>query len=50
MTPLDVLWLFFILSSLQPALHQRALALQRTRAAGVGKAGGVEGDHPDPPT
>jgi ClpP class serine protease len=31
-TPLDVLWLFFILSSLQPALQQRALALQRARA------------------
>jgi len=32
MTPLDVLWLFFILSSLQPALQQRALAVQRARA------------------
>jgi hypothetical protein len=32
MTPLDVLWLFFILSSLQPALQQGALALQRARA------------------
>src|SRR2546423_13766172 len=31
-TPLDLLWLFFILSSLQPALQQRALALQRARA------------------
>jgi ClpP class serine protease len=32
MTPLDLLWLFFILSSLQPLLQQRYLASQRTYA------------------
>lgn len=32
MTPLDLLWLFFILSSLQPLLQQRLLALQRAQA------------------
>ncbi len=32
MTPLDLLWLFFIVSSLQPLLQQRVLALQRTQA------------------
>ena len=32
MTPLDLLWLFFILSSLQPAVQQRILTLQRARA------------------
>ncbi|MDQ6854548.1 MAG: ATP-dependent Clp protease proteolytic subunit [Actinomycetota bacterium] len=32
MTPLDLLWLFFILSSLQPMLSQRYLAMQRARA------------------
>jgi ClpP class serine protease len=31
-TPLDLLWLFFILSSLQPALQQRILTAQRARA------------------
>jgi ClpP class serine protease len=30
--PLDILWLFFILSSLQPMLQQRMLAFQRTMA------------------
>ena len=32
MTPFDLLWLFFILSSLQPLFQQRLLALQRTQA------------------
>lgn len=32
MTPFDLLWLFFMLSSLQPLLQQRLLALQRTQA------------------
>jgi ClpP class serine protease len=32
MTPLDLLWLFFILSSLQPMLQQRYLASQRIHA------------------
>jgi ClpP class serine protease len=32
MTPFDLLWLFFVLSSLQPMLQQRYLAAQRTRA------------------
>ena len=32
MSPLDILWLFFILSSLQPMLQQRMLAFQRTMA------------------
>jgi ClpP class serine protease len=32
MTPLDILWLFFMLSSLQPVLQQRFLAYQRTSA------------------
>jgi ClpP class serine protease len=32
MTPLDVLWLFFMLSSLQPVLQQRFLAYQRASA------------------
>lgn len=32
MNPLDLLWLFFILSSLQPALQQRLLAMQRASA------------------
>jgi len=32
MTPLDLLWLFFILSSLQPLVQQRILMLQRARA------------------
>ena len=32
MTPLDVLWLFLILSSLQPALAQRLLMLRRAQA------------------
>jgi hypothetical protein len=32
MTPLDLLWLFFILSSLQPLVQQRILTLQRARA------------------
>ncbi len=31
-TPLDLLWLFLIVSSLQPLLQQRVLALQRTQA------------------
>jgi ClpP class serine protease len=31
-TPLDILWLFFMLSSLQPMLQQRFLAYQRTAA------------------
>jgi len=31
-TPLDLLWLFLILSSLQPMLQQRILAGQRARA------------------
>jgi ClpP class serine protease len=30
--PLDLLWIFFILSSLQPMLQQRLLAAQRARA------------------
>ena len=32
MTPLDLLWLFFILSSLQPLIQQRILAARRTHA------------------
>ena len=32
MTPFDLLWLFFILSSLQPLLQQRLLAVQRAQA------------------
>ncbi len=32
MTPLDLLWLFFIASSLQPLLQQRLLAMQRAQA------------------
>ena len=32
MSPLDLLWLFFILSSLQPVLQRRWLDYQRTRA------------------
>lgn len=32
MGPLDILWLFFVLSSLQPMLQQRYLAYQRTAA------------------
>jgi len=32
MTPLDLLWLFFILSSLQPLVQQRILTMQRARA------------------
>ena len=32
MTPLDLLWLFFIVSSVQPLLQQRLLALQRAQA------------------
>ena len=32
MTPFDILWLFFVLSSLQPMLQQRFLAYQRTSA------------------
>jgi ClpP class serine protease len=32
MTPLDLLWLFFILSSLQPLFQQRYLAAQRAHA------------------
>jgi ClpP class serine protease len=32
MTPLDILWLFFMLSSLQPVLQQRFLAYQRASA------------------
>jgi ClpP class serine protease len=32
MSPLDILWIFFLLSSLQPVLQQRMLAAQRTRA------------------
>jgi ClpP class serine protease len=32
MTPFDILWLFFVLSSLQPVLQQRYLAYQRTAA------------------
>src|SRR5437870_4370629 len=32
MTPLDLLWLFFILSSLQPLVQQRILTRQRARA------------------
>jgi ClpP class serine protease len=31
-SPLDILWLFFILSSLQPMLQQRILTYQRTAA------------------
>src|SRR5882757_4292276 len=31
MSPLDLLWLFLILSSLQPAFEQRILAAQRIR-------------------
>jgi ClpP class serine protease len=32
MNPLDLLWLFFILSSLQPVVQQRLLTMQRARA------------------
>jgi ClpP class serine protease len=32
MTPLDILWLFFVLSSLQPMVQQRFLAYQRASA------------------
>lgn len=32
MNPLDLLWIFFILSSLQPLVQQRILAAQRTHA------------------
>jgi ClpP class serine protease len=32
MSPLDIIWIFFLLSSLQPVLQQRVLAAQRTRA------------------
>jgi ClpP class serine protease len=32
MSPLDILWFFFILSSLQPVLQQRYLSVQRARA------------------
>ncbi|MDQ1716540.1 MAG: hypothetical protein QOE71_3632 [Pseudonocardiales bacterium] len=32
MTPFDLLWLFFVLSSLQPLFQQRYLASQRTHA------------------
>ena len=32
MTPFELLWLFFILSSLQPLLQQRLLAMQRAQA------------------
>ena len=32
MTPLDLLWLFLILSSLQPLMQQRVLAARRTHA------------------
>ncbi|HEY7138452.1 MAG TPA: ATP-dependent Clp protease proteolytic subunit [Acidimicrobiia bacterium] len=32
MTPIDLLWLFFLLASLQPAVTQRLLTLQRARA------------------
>jgi len=32
LTPLDLLWFFIILSSLQPVLQQRALATRRVRA------------------
>ncbi|MBV8950614.1 MAG: ATP-dependent Clp protease proteolytic subunit [Actinobacteria bacterium] len=32
MNPLDLLWIFFILSSLQPVVQQRILAAQRVRA------------------
>ena len=32
MNPLDLLWVFFILSSLQPMVQQRILTAQRARA------------------
>jgi len=32
MNPLDLLWLFFVVSSLQPLIQQRILALKRTQA------------------
>ena len=32
MSPLDLLWLYFILASLQPLLQQRVLAVRRARA------------------
>jgi ClpP class serine protease len=32
MSPLDVIWLFFLLSSLQPMVQQRYLLMQRARA------------------
>ena len=32
MTPLDLLWLFLIFSSLQPLIQQRILAARRTHA------------------
>jgi ClpP class serine protease len=32
MSPWDIIWIFFLLSSLQPVLQQRLLAAQRTRA------------------
>ena len=32
MTPLDLLWLFFIVSSLQPLLQRKVLAMQRAQA------------------
>jgi ClpP class serine protease len=32
MSPVDLLWLYFVLSSLQPVLQQRMLASQRARA------------------
>ena len=32
MNPLDLIWIFFIFSSLQPAMQQRLLAYQRAQA------------------
>jgi hypothetical protein len=32
MSPIDFLWLYFILSSLQPLIQQRILAVRRLQA------------------
>ena len=39
MTPLDLLWLFFILSSLQPAQNRQKKRIARLRAGDLNRNG-----------
>ncbi len=50
MTPFDLLWVFFMLSAVQPLISQRLLAIQRAQALrALEKAQRLSRHHLDPP-